>query len=393
MPPNYLQLDNLITTAVGEILTYRDDLSQKRDLAIQALHDAQGNQEKLGETARRVTAKIDRMLRCAAPTCEPLAAQYAPGALPNPATLLGTDGSQIQPDLKQGMWWGLTNSAAVTIHLCPEMTDPPVIRTETELFLEHKRFTSQGMIITPESVDLYRDLRERELLAETVAAKGSQGFRLGLLDGQLELWGSRDPALRGQYLDSLKKCVQAFEQMQCQDAAYAGYVDGANSELLVRLLEIALTPDSRLHRVRQERPLLGLTDRDIFGPLLQPGHRSAVFELRTRARGAFSGDLAIHLFFLNVGSDDDPQITRIEIPAYLVGQAERLGQIQAAILHQCQVLPNVRYPYVLIRAHEAARVDRQDLLSIQPRMRRAYLMSGLGLTPTSPKADSKEMIR
>ena len=101
MPPNYLQLDNLITTAVGEILTYRDDLSQKRNLAIQALHDAQGNQEKLGETARRMTAKIDRMLRCVAPTCEPLAAQYAPGALPNPATLLGTDGSQIQPDLKQ----------------------------------------------------------------------------------------------------------------------------------------------------------------------------------------------------------------------------------------------------------------------------------------------------
>ena len=73
MPPNYLQLDNLITTAVGEILTYRDDLSQKRNLAIQALHDAQGNQEKLGETARRMTAKIDRMLRCVAPTCEPLA--------------------------------------------------------------------------------------------------------------------------------------------------------------------------------------------------------------------------------------------------------------------------------------------------------------------------------
>jgi len=393
MPPNYLQLDQLITTAVREIPAYRDDLSQKRNLAIQALQNAQDDQDKLGETTRNLTAKIDRMLRCATPTHEPLAAQYAPGALPNLAVLVGTDGSQIQPDPKRGMWWGLTNSAAVTIQLCPEMIAPPAIRTETELFLEHQRFTERGVIMTPESVDLYRDLRERELLAEAIAAAGSPGFNLGLVDGQLELWGSRDPALSGQYLDSLGKCVRAFEQMQRQDAAYAGYVDGAKSELLVRLLEIALTPQDRLHRVRQARLLLGLTDADIFSTVLQPGDRSAVFELRTRARGAFSGDLAIHMFYLNVGSAGDPQIARIEIPAYLAGQAERLGQIQAALLHQCQVLPNVCYPYILIRAHEAARVDRQDLLTIQARMRQAYLVAGLGLTSSSPKADSKGLGR
>lgn len=393
MPPNYSQLDKLIASAAGELPAFRDDLSQKSNLAIQALHDAQGNQEKLGETARRVTARIDRMLRCAAPTCEPLTAQYAPGAVPIPATLVGTDGSQIQPDLKQGMWWGLTNSAAVTIHLYPEMTEPPVIRTETELFLENKRFTAQGMIITPESVDLYRDLRERELLAETVAAIRSQGFRLGLLDGQLELWGSRDPALRGQYLDSLEQCVQAFEQMQRQGAAYVGYVDGTNSELLVRLLEIVLTPENRLHRVRQERPLLGLTDGDILGLLLQPGHRSAVFELRTRARGAFSGDLAIFLFFLNVGVPDEPHIVRVEIPGYVAACKEWIGQIHAAILHQCQVIPDVRYPYILERAHEEARVDRQDCAAVQSRIAQAFQEAGLKHIPNSPKFDGKGLIR
>lgn len=393
MPPNYSQLDRLITSAVGEIPAFRDELSKKREIAIEALFAAQDYQEKLAETTRHLTARIDRMLRCVSPTREPIATQYAPGDLTQVTTLVGADGSQIQPDPKAGLWWGLTNSAAITMQIWPELIEPPTIRVETELFLENKRVTPRGIVVTKENVDLYRDLRERELLAEAVTTAGDKGFRLGLLDSQIELWGSRDPKLVGEYLDSLKKCIDAFEQIRKQGAAYAGYVDGVDSDLLVRLLEIALTPDEQLHQVRKLRPLLGLTDSDILKAFLQPGHRSAVFELRTRARGAFSGDLAIFLFYMNVGVPDEPHIVRVEIPAFVADRAEWIGQIHAAILQQCKILPNIRYPYILERAHEEARVTRQDSAAIQSRITQAFIESGIRPKPNSPKFDGKGLIR
>jgi hypothetical protein len=152
----------------------------------------------------------------------------------------------------------------------------------------------------------------------------------------------------------------------------AGYVDKPSADLIVRLLEIASAPVARDDiplNLREFRPLLGVSDRWLFGerenPLLPPGHRSAVFGLQSGSEKKYTGVLSLHFFYLNVGTEGHPWPVRVEIPKWVVDDQEKLDLLHAVLVEQCRMMGSRPYPYLLHRAHETALVKQEEKQQIE----------------------------
>ncbi|MFN2233079.1 MAG: hypothetical protein ACK2U1_02540, partial [Anaerolineales bacterium] len=55
-----------------------------------------------------------------------------------------------------------------------------------------------------------------------------------------------------------------------------------------------------------------------------------------------------------------PYLVRVEIPAWVAADEHMLNDIQAVLVHQCQILGGRTYPYLLHRSHEVAVVTRDE---------------------------------
>ena len=63
----------------------------------------------------------------------------------------------------------------------------------------------------------------------------------------------------------------------------SGYVDKPGANWVVRLLEIASIPANELNGIKKYHPLLGATDRWLFGQILGRYERSATFALQAKS--------------------------------------------------------------------------------------------------------------
>jgi NurA-like 5'-3' nuclease len=66
-----------------------------------------------------------------------------------------------------------------------------------------------------------------------------------------------------------------------------------------------------------------------------------------------------------VGSDKHPWIVRVEIPAWVADDKEKVNLLQAALLEQCEIMGAKPYPYLLHRAHETAVVKLEEKQQIE----------------------------
>jgi hypothetical protein len=398
MPPNPYQIDPLIEEAVTNVIPYRVVVEDKKEQAKMTFLHGNFDQQYLAKVTRHLTDKVDRLIRCACPTEELMMEQFPPVEITEPMIFLAVDGSQAAADRRRRIQWSLTNVASVAMQIYPECDEPPTVKVNTELYLENTRITLDGISLTNESIDLLRDVREREWLGECVSAVSQNSLCCGMLDSGLEIWAERPgPASTGGFKESLSRCIEVFSKMKEANLPYIGYVQSGGSELLVRLLEIAVTNEKDLPYVRKNRIFENVLDTDLLDGWLRPGFRSAIYELRTRAIGAFKGELSTFFFYLNVGNSlytqDDKQscIVRVELPAFLRTQTKLIGMIQSAILKLCRVVPGVYSPYVMIRADEEARISRSDQNEIQARIETAYIAKGLRIKPASPKNQGKDL--
>ena len=78
--------------------------------------------------------------------------------------------------------------------------------------------------------------------------------------------------------------------------------------------------------------------------LRNPGDRSAIFGVYSRTALGFRPELRLHFFYLNVGAPDRPHLARVEIPAWVAQDAEKVALIQAALLDQAQMMGSKPYP-------------------------------------------------
>ena len=207
---------------------------------------------------------------------------------------------------------------------------------------------------------LQRDMAERLRLLDL--AIQAQPPLITLTDGPLEIWTTtlEEGRVAGEFKKSLDKYLEVLGNLREINATTAGYVDKPGADLVVRLLEVAQAKDEDLAGMRNYRPFKGVTDRELFRDILQPGERSAVFGIQSRSSKPYQGELALHFFYLNVGRMGHPYLARVEIPSWVVEESSMLDNLQAVLVSQCGMIGARRYPYLLHRAHETAVVNLED---------------------------------
>jgi hypothetical protein len=326
---------------------------QARATLVENAHKNQYLREKVQAA---LTANAN--LRCALPLDEALNQAFGLPPLPEEISILAADGSQINPDRHASVDYCLVNVGAIQMRYGSPASPETTVRSR--LFYDDLMYTSSGRV-TERLVALRRDLRERQLLAEL--AQEPETPIITLTDGPLELWVGRESEPEAkEYEKHFKDYLKALRQLHKSGTSTAGYIDRPRGDLLIRLLEIAQLPINEIEKAgREYRPLRGITDADLFQEILKPGERSAIFGIQSRNAGKYAAELALHFFYLNVGHDDEHSYpVRVEIPAWVAEEAQMLNDLQAVLVHQCQVMGNRTYPYLLHRSHEVAVVTQDE---------------------------------
>ncbi len=150
--------------------------------------------------------------------------------------------------------------------------------------------------------------------------------------------------------------------------------------------------DADLGAYAQKRRLVGISDRQLFTPLLpNPGQRSALFGIHSQIGSKFQGDLALHFFYLNVGQPGKPHLARVEIPGWVAQDKSRVGWVQAALTEQAHIMGTRPYPYILHRAHEVAVVTLPEHQHVEEMIVAEYERRGIPVDEKSYKQHHKDL--
>lgn len=362
MPIDYQQLYTRIKEIGAGARERKKTLEERRIKARELL--AAYNAELDTLCAKVDTAKqADANVRCALPLDEALASSHPKPDLVIQATLIAADGSQINPDRHAAIQYSVVNVGAITMKL--NSGETPEIFTDTEL-LYGDDLLPNGFPLSDGMVALKRDVAERTKLDEL--SKGIQGPVVTFTDGPIELWGAKGEDAQS-YLEYVEKYKTVLSRLQTRDIITAGYVDKPSADLVIRLLEVASATQEELQKLREFRPLRGVSDRWLFGDaknlLLPPGHRSAVFKIQSSSEKSYKGVLELHFFYLNVGTEGHPWPVRVEIPRWVVDDRQKLDLLHTVLVDQCRMMGSKPYPYLLHRAHETAVVKQEEKQQIE----------------------------
>ena len=329
--------------------------------------------------------QFDASLRCAFPLDERLDAATPEPALEIPVTLLAADGSQILPDRHAALQYSLVNVGAIVIK--PGSGQSPHVFTDSSLLFADELYTETGMV-TGETIEQRRDIAERRKLLEL--APNYPAPLLALTDGPVELWGAKNGG-EDDYRKNLEIHKSILSQLQARDVTVAGYVDKPGADLVIRTLEIAgFSSEDEYKNIRKIHPLRGVTDRWLYG-FLPAGHRSAVFGLQSSSRVHYTGDLALHFFYLNVGDARLPALVRVEVPRWVAQDNGKLDLLHAALLKQCRVMGVRPYPYILQRAHEIAVVKFEEKKQVEALLDMEIRRAGVEVEAASNKQSAKDL--
>lgn len=383
MPVNFLEVQQQIREAGREARKRQEHLKELRQHARQLLESHAGELERLHSLVKLASEK-NNGLRCAVPLVEALNYSEPCPDFHEQITLLAADGSQIEPDRHAQIEFAEVNVGVIRI--LPGQGEPPREMMRSWLLFGDQLYCSDGMI-GGDLLALMRDLYERRTLADLAALE--QLPVVALTDGTLELF--HEPKERPDFQQPFQDYLDVLRELAKLNVAIAGYVDKPRADLVVRLLELVLLPMEQLAHAGRTRPLLGVTDADLFFPLLKPGERSAVFGIQSRSASSFSDALSLHFFYLNVGREERPWLARVEVPAWVAGNTTLLERVHSALMEQCEHIAGKRYPYALHRAHEIAVVTREEKLQIEAMLVSEMRRLGVEVGSTSYKQSLKDL--
>lgn len=366
MALNYQEIYLQIKTIGQNVKEREKSLDERRKLA-RALFEMY--KENIDEIRSKVESikQVDPNIRCALPVADALDTRLLPPPLPDKATLIAADGSQIIPDRHASIQFGVVNVGAIVLRINSGMS--PVVVTDSNLLFDEELLANSGPI-TDGMLALKRDLDERRKLLEMATAFGKPGEPvITFTDGPIELWGAKDGEEALAFYESLKTYQSVLSQLQSQGVVTAGYVDKPGANLVIRLLELMVFEPGQGDDLRTHHPLRGVSDRWLFGekstPLLKPGERSSVFAIQSKSEKQYQGVLALHFFYINVGTEHDPNLVRVEIPKWVADDPQKLGVLHAVLVDQCRQMGAKPYPYLLHRAHETALVSMEEKFQVE----------------------------
>ncbi len=353
MPVNFQQIRTQIKEMGDRTHAYEQALITKLDVAKHLLEENHDQNEMLREKVSLALRKVDR-LRCAVPVNEPLDAVITPTNGELPGCILAADGSQIMPDPHEAHLFGVINIGI--FRYFPNQLKTPEEITLTNLLYHDKLYNKSGGLINDDMISLMRDLQERQFLAEL--AEEATPPVITLTDGPIELF--HEPTDTKEPDPAFLEYLQILRDLAKMKTMTAGYVDRPRADLLVRLLEISKIDENTSENDIRNHSLQGITDASLLEPILPPGCRSAVLEMQSISSKFFTNEIALHFFYLNVGTANHPSLARVEIPAWMAEDSASLEILHRTLLAQCQQLANTPYPYALIRAHEIALLTHED---------------------------------
>jgi hypothetical protein len=384
MSLDFLQVSQQVKQLGEKALAHQHDLKNKLEETRALLEEYATEIETLQHKVQEVGRTYDQTLRCALPVKEALNSHYPLPPVPNNVTLIAADGSQIFADRHAEVEYCLINTGAIWMRYgSPEA---PVTSIQSTLI-----FAEQLEGMSDDRLSLQRDLAERARLLEL--ASQTPAPVITFTDGPLELWTTtlEEGRVAGEFKRSLDIYLDVLHKLHELNTTTAGYVDKPGADLVVRLLEVAKAEAGDLADMRNYHPFKGVTDRELYKQMLQPGERSAIFGIQSRSSKPYQGELGLHFFYLNVGKAGHPYLARVEIPAWVVEDGAMLENLHAVLVSQCRVIGARAYPYLLHRAHETAVVSLEDKEQVTQMIIHELQKRGLEVAGLSAKQYNKDV--
>ena len=331
-------------------------------------------------------AKGDKSLRCARPVREaPTSVYHLPDKIDS-VMLIAADGSQINPSRHRQVDFGLINVA--TICMRTGVDAAPTFETESTLLDDYDLYAGNSPL-TEDLIALERDLRERAALYNQ--SRKYPAPVITLTDGPLELF--REIGETARFEKKLNEYIEILAACQQANTVTAGYVDIPHSDLVNRMLRLAIGKAAVMDNARRdELEHIRVPDASLFSSLLpSPGDRSAVFGIQSPWSKNFKGGLELCFFYLNVSRSEESCLARVELPAWCAGTPQLLDKLHAAIFRQCEIMGTRPYPYILHRAHEIAVVTYEETTQIENMLAAEMHEHGLETGAKSNKQSAKEL--
>ncbi len=388
----------------GQVEKMGQTMAKRRD-------DFQSRGEQARELLMRqpiVTPELERKIATARETDEwrrgalPLGPRLderrTPAVLPEHASLIAADGSQIYPDRHGIAPYYLLNTGSIVFR--KGSGQAPLVNSAPEIhFEDDDLYDDADELRSVEYINAQRNRREIETLAdlaerERAAYGGDTSIPIvALVDGPLLPWVRSSPDNRQELQRELEFFVEQMARLKRARAIPAGYVDRPGSAYVLRILELLDLPLEQISReTLREGRFRQLTDRVLFEELA-PNERTGLFSPNSDTNDRYAhisdGD-RIAFAYVNVARRPGPKesvIVRVELPGWVATDPALLDAAQAVIYDNCVPRP---FPYVLARAHELAVVTSAERAGFEMMLEQAMLRNGL--TPAvSEKAGLKEL--
>jgi len=328
-----------------------------------------------------------RAVRAAIPTDEPFDATHPLPSVPEQFTVLGADGSQIQPDRHGLAFYYVINVGSLVYRHGSGET--PLAHSEPVLGYTEDDVYEGGWPVEGNLLDVRRDLAEVTCLADLCADQ--PGPSVALVDGTLVLWVLEDRSLAWQRA-KVAAYLEQLSRIRAAGAAVAAFTSRPRRTEVTRLLHLANAGGDASLAGQQPNPLEHLPDRVVF-ECLPAGARSALFVSPQPINHEYyePEGHAVHFFYLNLAEEEhDPVIARVELPAWVAEDAGRLALVHGAIVAQARITGD--YPYVLARADELAFISGRERETFSQMVTTALLRAGVH-SALSPKAYYKTLTR
>jgi GNAT superfamily N-acetyltransferase len=356
------------------------------DLRAQATERAQATRRAVAVLASDPTSLVhERVSHAGKRLALPVPAVVAPlterqriGGAPNDFAVVAADGSMIEVDRHSPLRCSVINIGWAVLRYGAEPACE--LKAEASLETRHLSFVDPDdhsvRRIDGQLLGIQRSIEEFERIAALMERLPPELPAVALVDNPLTVWGLADPRVKGfirarpasggpslleRYTEALARVERACQHRQ---AGLVGYVSSPSLEFVANLLRVAVCPHP-VADCRRYCPSSNPDDRDcrsvetsdaaLFFAYLCPGERSALFHAQ-RASGDDAGP-DIWFCYLHTGEE----IARIELPAWVATNPERLELTLAVVLDQVE--RGHGYPVALTEAHECAviRADERDM--------------------------------
>jgi len=349
-----LRMEKALAQLPGVVERYARDVA-KLDRGLNAAREALAAWGRdLSEGDRAIAEAMANSPDPYALSCgEPVDAAFpAPPFIP--CTVIGSDGSSIEPDRFAAVpCYVLNTGFAVLPYGVPGeavLDSLPVIGPEESLD-EGEDHGNEGAGPAAWGVNLRRDLSEFVTGARLAVQRAANGEVVLLLDGTFFPWDldSRTVAERTRReLASRLRDELELLSFSGDRVSVGAYVSGTRSGDVARSLGVIAAQEGAGWPAR---------DALVFSRLLADGDRSALFRAQSRRRATveelFPAHQQVRFFYFRTGED----IARVEVPAWAASPAG-VARLHGALVDQCRRCGG--YPRALQEAHEQAVVTMGD---------------------------------